>query len=104
MGNMVTLMPVKVAVSTRYVVVVAGSDNTDPVEGIHQPMNVLLQSRQVACAPSMVMSRCRHFLQWAHRRPDLSETSCPQVAINSHLSAAEKFPCCKSAEMTVPSC
>ena len=67
-------------------------------------MNVLLQSRQVARDPSMAMSRCRHFLQWAHRRPDLSETSWPQVAINSHLSTAEKFPACTSAEITVPSC
>ena len=55
-------------------------------------MNVLLQSRQVARDPSMAMSRCRHFLQRAHRRPDLSETSWPQVAISSHLSAAEKLP------------
>ena len=67
-------------------------------------MNVLLQSWQVARDPSMAMSRCRHFLQWAHRRPDLSETSWPQVAISSHLSAAETLPGCTSAEMTVPCC
>ena len=72
--------------------------------GIHQPMNIRLQSRQVARDPSMVMSRCRHFLQRAQRRPELSETSCLQVAISSRLSAAGKTPGCMAAETTASTC
>ena len=67
-------------------------------------MNIRLQSRQVARDPSMVMSRCRHFLQRAQRRPELSETSCLQVAISSRLSAAGKTPGCMAAETTASTC
>ncbi len=49
-------------------------------EGLHQPMNVLLQSRQVA-----------------QRRPELSGTSCLQAVINSRLPAAGKAPNCMAA-------
>ena len=59
--------------------------------GAHQPMKVMLQSRQVARDPWMAMSRCRHFLQKAQRRPDLSGTSCLQAAISSRLFAKLKI-------------
>ena len=52
-------------------------------------MNVLLQSRQVARDPSMAMSRCRHFLQWAHRRPELLERSVARCQEFHHVGHLE---------------
>ena len=66
-------------------------------EGIHQPMNVLLQSRQVARDPSVMISLCMHFLQREQRRSELSETSCLQAAISSGLFAVRKAPGCTAA-------
>ena len=63
-------------------------DVTAPPEGNHQPKKVLAQFRQFARDPSMAMSWCRHFLQVAQRRPELSGTSCLQAVINSRLPAA----------------
>ena len=70
--------------------VAAGSDGSDPKEGIHQPMKVPLQSRQVARDPSIMVSRCRHFLQTAQRRLETSGNSCLQAFVSSRLSAAEQ--------------
>ena len=63
-------------------------DVTAPPEGNHQPKKVLAQFRQFARDPSMMMSRCRRFLQTAQRCPELSGTSCLQAVINSRLPAA----------------
>ena len=65
--------------------------------GHSQPMNIWLQSRQVARDPSMLMSRCRHFLHREQWRLELSETSCLQATISSRLSAAEQAPGCRAA-------
>ena len=46
------------------------------IHGVHRPTKVLPQSPQAASGPSLVMSRCRHFLQRAQQRPELSGTPC----------------------------
>ena len=71
------------------------------VHGVHHPTNVLAQSRQVARAPSMAMSLCRHAPQRAQRRPELSRTSCLQGTTISRgfpVPAAERAPGCTATD------